>query len=92
VVSDLRFENEAAFIRQRGGVVIHISRESATEVNPHVSEAGIGTITTRDQWAVVDGDKMHMITADEVLAAQTFPVSTRSSNKPAYLKPSRRPL
>ncbi|MBU6959639.1 deoxynucleotide monophosphate kinase [Pseudomonas sp. CVAP len=41
VVSDLRFENEAEFIRQRGGVVIHISRESATEVNPHVSEAGI---------------------------------------------------
>jgi DNA (cytosine-5)-methyltransferase 1 len=36
----------------------------------------IGTITTRDRWAVVNGDKMRMITADEVLAAQTFPGST----------------
>ncbi|MCP1487959.1 DNA (cytosine-5)-methyltransferase 1 [Pseudomonas fluorescens] len=36
----------------------------------------IGTITTRDRWAVVDGNKMRMLTADEVLAAQTFPSST----------------
>jgi hypothetical protein len=41
VVSDLRFENEASFIRQRGGVVIHINRDTASPVNAHVSEAGI---------------------------------------------------
>lgn len=39
-------------------------------------ERPIGTITTRDRWAVVDGNKMRMLTADEVLAAQTFPSST----------------
>lgn len=33
----------------------------------------IGTITTRDRWAVVDGDRMRMITADEGMAAMTFP-------------------
>lgn len=41
VVSDIRFENEAEFIRQRGGTIIHIERPDAAKVNPHVSEAGI---------------------------------------------------
>jgi len=36
----------------------------------------IGTITTLDRWAVVDGDKMRMITADEAMAAQSFPADT----------------
>ncbi|QDH65216.1 deoxynucleotide monophosphate kinase [Pseudomonas azotoformans] len=41
VVSDVRFENEADLIRQRGGTVIHISRKDAQAVNPHISEAGV---------------------------------------------------
>ncbi|WDH24086.1 deoxynucleotide monophosphate kinase [Pseudomonas chlororaphis] len=41
VVSDVRFENEAEFIRQRGGTIVHISRPDAAAVNPHISEAGI---------------------------------------------------
>lgn len=41
VVSDLRFENEAAFIRDRGGIVVHLKRSDAKNVNPHASEAGI---------------------------------------------------
>lgn len=36
----------------------------------------IGTITTRDRWALVDGDRMRMLTADECLAAMSFPKST----------------
>lgn len=36
----------------------------------------IGTITTLDRWAVVDGDRMRMITADEAMAAQSFPADT----------------
>lgn len=42
VISDLRFENEADFVRKRGGIVIHVLRPDAAEVNPHVSETGIG--------------------------------------------------
>lgn len=42
VISDLRFENEADFVRKRGGIVIHLLRPDAVEVNPHVSETGIG--------------------------------------------------
>lgn len=41
VVSDVRFENEAEFIRQRGGTLIHIFRPDTQAVNPHISEAGI---------------------------------------------------
>ena len=32
----------------------------------------IGTITTRDRWALVDGDRMRMLTADECRAAMGF--------------------
>jgi hypothetical protein len=42
VISDLRFENEADFVRKRGGIVLHILRSDAAEVNPHFSESGIG--------------------------------------------------
>lgn len=37
----------------------------------------IGTITTRDRWALIDGDRMRMLTADEALRAMSFPESTR---------------
>ncbi|HHQ6598103.1 TPA: DNA cytosine methyltransferase [Serratia fonticola] len=33
----------------------------------------IGTITTRDRWAVVDGDRMRMIIGEEVMAGMSFP-------------------
>ncbi len=37
----------------------------------------IGTITTRDRWAIVDGDRMRMLTADENLAAMSFPADIK---------------
>ncbi|WP_270832633.1 DNA cytosine methyltransferase [Aeromonas sp. QDB22] len=33
----------------------------------------IGTITTRDRWAVVNGDRMRILTAEENLLAMSFP-------------------
>ena len=41
VISDVRFENEADFIRKRGGTIIHLSRADAVAVNPHISEDGV---------------------------------------------------
>lgn len=41
VVTDVRFENEADFIRANGGVVWHITRANATKVQIHASESGI---------------------------------------------------
>lgn len=37
----------------------------------------IGTITTLDRWALVNGGLMRMLSADEALAAQTFPLDTK---------------
>lgn len=37
----------------------------------------IGTITTRDRWAVVRGDEMRMLTAQECRAAMGFPADYR---------------
>ncbi len=41
VVADVRFENEAEWIRNRGGQVWRIEREPAAAAAAHVSEAGI---------------------------------------------------
>lgn len=41
VISDVRFDNEAQMIRDRGGEVWRIERTPASETYAHVSEAGI---------------------------------------------------
>ena len=47
VIPDVRFENEAAWVRRNGGVIIHLFRSHVDPVEKHVSEAGI-TMDTRD--------------------------------------------
>lgn len=37
----------------------------------------IGTITTRDRWAVVKGDRMRMLSANENMLAMSFPETTK---------------
>jgi DNA (cytosine-5)-methyltransferase 1 len=37
----------------------------------------IGTITTRDRWAVIDGDRMRMLSVPEARAAMGFPATYR---------------
>lgn len=46
VVTDVRFENEAHFIRQKGGEVWHIQRGNIEKVNAHASEAGVKVAPT----------------------------------------------
>lgn len=41
VVSDIRFDNEAAAIRDLGGVIICIERRAAQPIVPHKSERGV---------------------------------------------------
>ena len=42
VITDVRFDNEATFIRNRGGVVINIVREQQDIIeNRHSSEGGL---------------------------------------------------
>lgn len=41
VISDVRFDNEAEFIRQRGGKVVRVDRPGSDRADDHASEAGI---------------------------------------------------
>lgn len=42
VISDVRFENEAAFVRERGGLIIHLRGRAADVANAtHASEQGV---------------------------------------------------
>ena len=45
----------------------------------------LGTVTTRDRWALIDGDRMRMLRVDELRAAMGFPATYRlpSSHKAA---------
>lgn len=45
----------------------------------------IGAITTRDRWALVDGDRMRMATVDEYRAAMSFPDGYRIPSRPKKL-------
>ncbi len=47
IFTDVRFENEANWIRKQGGMVLHIKRQDAQSVNTHRSESGV---------MVADGD------------------------------------
>jgi hypothetical protein len=41
IIKDIRFENEAEFLRNHGGTIWHIKREQALKVISHASEKGI---------------------------------------------------
>lgn len=41
IIPDVRFEDEADFIRRNGGLVIHIERDSAPKIESHKSESGV---------------------------------------------------
>lgn len=55
VISDVRYEDEAAFVRERGGVLVHILRPDAAPVRGHTSEAGVA-IADNDLTIHNDGD------------------------------------
>lgn len=54
VIGDVRFQNEADWVRQRGGVIWHISRPGLSGVRDHISEQGAATIKP-DRTLVNDG-------------------------------------
>ena len=56
IISDLRFENEADWVRRQGGLVVHITRPGAVAVRSHASEAGIAAHKD-DLHVVNDGTK-----------------------------------
>ncbi len=45
VVSDVRFPNEADWVRERGGVIWRVARPGIEAVRPHASESSVDLIT-----------------------------------------------
>ena len=39
VISDVRFHNEARFVKENGGILVHVSRETEGDNDDHVSES-----------------------------------------------------
>jgi hypothetical protein len=48
VVSDVRYENEAAWVRRQGGEIWHVERRDREPVERHSSEAGIAIVVGVD--------------------------------------------
>jgi hypothetical protein len=48
VIDDLRFENEAKWVRDSGGLIVHISREGSGTAATHSSEAGVQKVAAED--------------------------------------------
>lgn len=68
VITDVRFENEAVWIRRQGGEIWHIIRTLHANVHSlHASEAGIPLVPGVD--SVIANDRGLEQLADEVLAA-----------------------
>ena len=58
VVADVRFENEAEWVRSQGGRVIHIERPSAVAVEAHASEAGIKFKGEEGDFKIINGGSL----------------------------------
>ena len=41
IITDVRFDNEAEWVKAQGGTVVKIIRDDAGDVNTHSSEAGV---------------------------------------------------
>jgi hypothetical protein len=59
VVSDVRFSNEAQWLRERGGVIWRIERPGCNPVRDHVSETGMAAIKA-DKTLLNDGSMDHL--------------------------------
>lgn len=79
VISDVRFENEAKWLRDQGGVVVHLQRPDAVAVNPHVSEAGVA-VHDNDFVIHNDADLHHLYTQlDHLMVILTRRQALRSA-------------
>lgn len=71
IITDVRFENEAEWIRKNGGVVVHIQRPEGTETHTHKSEAGIKFVKG-DKRILNDQTLGHLLMAAEKLAKEVL--------------------
>lgn len=63
--------------RQHGDRFLMPYYKSGSGLTGRALDRPIGTLTTRDRWAIVDGERMRMLTAKETLLGMSFPASTQ---------------
>ncbi|MCF1488363.1 deoxynucleotide monophosphate kinase [Pseudomonas sp. AA27] len=66
IIKDIRYENEAAYLRQHNGRIWHIRRPNPQRVNPHSSESGI---EIQPQDILIDNDQTIDVLAERVMSA-----------------------
>ena len=57
IIPDIRFDNEAEWVRAKGGLLIHVERPNVQEVESHASELGTGIppdITIHNTGSIID--------------------------------------
>lgn len=72
VISDVRFENEAQWIRAQGGIIWHMVRQNAASVREHKSEKGIEYVYCRDQTLKNFHDLPILYSRIDLLLAETY--------------------
>ena len=68
VISDVRFDNEAAFVQSLGGEVIRVVRHIACPVNDHPSESGVSPVYV--DWTLLNNSTVEAL---HTKAARVFP-------------------
>lgn len=66
VIPDIRFDNEADWLRGQGGDVWHIVRDGIAPVEAHSSESGVA-ISATDEVIYNNGDLVDLVDAVDVL-------------------------
>lgn len=72
LLADVRFENEAQYVRDNGGVVVHITRPDCQEIVAHSSESGI-VQQDKDYYLYNDGSIADLTCAVEDLLSEYLP-------------------
>ena len=79
VITDVRFENELAFIKKYNGITIKVTRDMYQSVQPHVSEWHIDTM-------IADYDIENNETLDQIYKKLDFIITIIEINKQNKIK------
>ena len=69
VITDVRFPNEAEYVRSRGGIMVRVNRPGTTPVNGHESETAIDDWPF-DVYLTNDGSMQDLADAAELLLSK----------------------
>jgi len=83
VISDVRFDNEASFVRRLGGLVCAIVRDAVDDVSPHASERGVH-IALIHHWIVNTGSREGLFASGDAVLSTFANRSTTANIDPHF--------